>query len=81
MGPITDRTAELLAPTDVAIVRARRRLLELAQSLARGGTPVGLEPSAHRVRSASFVSESDSLADAVREAGLSVEAGTAHVSI
>jgi phenylpropionate dioxygenase-like ring-hydroxylating dioxygenase large terminal subunit len=81
MGPITDRTLEFLAPTDVAIVRARRRMLELAQAVSKGATPAGLDPAAHRVRSASFVSASENLADAVQEAGLSAEAGTVHVSI
>jgi hypothetical protein len=56
-------------------------MLELAQAVSKGATPAGLDPAAHRVRSASFVSASENLADAVQEAGLSAEAGTVHVSI
>ena len=81
MGPITDRTLEYLAPTDIAIVKARRRLLDAVAALAKGVSPPGLEPETHRVRSASFVSSASRFKDAAQEASLSAEAGTAHVSI
>jgi phenylpropionate dioxygenase-like ring-hydroxylating dioxygenase large terminal subunit len=81
MGPITDRTLEYLAPTDIAIVKARRRLLDAALSLQKGAQPPGLEPETHRVRSASFVSSAARFKDAAQEAKLAAEAGTAHVSI
>jgi phthalate 4,5-dioxygenase oxygenase subunit len=55
MGPIVDRSLERLVSTDVAIVQARRRLLEAATSLQAGGPLPGLDPATHRVRSASFV--------------------------
>jgi hypothetical protein len=81
MGPITDRTLEYLAPTDIAIVKARRRLLDAVLSLQRGAQPPGLEPETHRVRSASFVSSSARFRDAAQKERLAAEAGTAHVSI
>ena len=64
MGPITDRTLEYLAPTDIAIVKARRRLLDAVAALAQGVEPPGLAPETHRVRSASFVSPSARFKDA-----------------
>ena len=81
MGPITDRTLEYLAPTDIAIVKARRRLLDAVAALAMGVGPPGLEPETHRVRSASFVSSAARFKDAAQEAKLAAEAGTSHVSI
>ena len=81
MGSITDRTLEYLAPTDIAIVKARRRLLDAAAALAMSVEPPGLEPETHRVRSASFVSSAARFKDAAQEAKLAAEAGTSHVSI
>ncbi len=81
MGPITDRSLEYLASTDIAIVRARRRLLQIAQSLPQSSELPGLDPATHRVRSASLVSAHKHLEDAAGEARLTAEAGTAHVSI
>jgi phenylpropionate dioxygenase-like ring-hydroxylating dioxygenase large terminal subunit len=80
MGPITDRTLEYLAPTDIAIVKARRRLLEAA-ARAKGVEPPGLDPETHRVRPASFVSPAARFKDAAHDASLAAEAGTVHVSI
>lgn len=42
MGPITDRTKEHLGPTDLAIIRLRRLLLDAAAGLASGTSPVGI---------------------------------------
>jgi hypothetical protein len=81
MGAITDRSLEHLAPTDVGIIKARRRLLEAAHALQKGVQPPGLDPAAHRVRSASFVSSAARFADVAQEASLTAEAGTAHLSI
>jgi phenylpropionate dioxygenase-like ring-hydroxylating dioxygenase large terminal subunit len=81
MGPITDRTQEYLAPTDIAIVKARRRLLDAVATLAKGVSPPGIAPETHRVRSASFVSSAARFKDAAQEASLAAEAGTAHVSV
>ncbi|MDQ6882015.1 MAG: aromatic ring-hydroxylating dioxygenase subunit alpha, partial [Pseudomonadota bacterium] len=56
MGPIVDRSLERLVSTDIAIVQARRRLLEAATALEAGSArPPGLDPATHRVRPASFV--------------------------
>ncbi len=81
MGAITDRSLEHLAPTDIGIVNARRRLLDAALALQPGVQPPGLDPAAHGVRSASFVSSAARFAEAAQEASLAAEAGTAHVSI
>jgi hypothetical protein len=81
MGPISDRTLEYLAPTDLAIVRARRRLLDAALGGRKGAQPPGLDPATHRVRSASFVSPAARFKEAAAEAELAARSGTAHVSI
>jgi hypothetical protein len=81
MGPITDRSQEHLAPTDIAIVHARRRLAEAALALQKGVQPPALDPATHGVRSASFVSSAARFAEAAHDASLAAEAGTAHVSI
>lgn len=81
MGPISDRTLEYLAPTDIAIVKARRRLLDAAAALEKGAQAPGLAPEAHRVRSASFVSSAARFREAVQEAKLVADSDTAHVSV
>lgn len=50
MGPIVDRTRENLSRTDMAIVAARRLLLQAARTVADGGDPPGLGTSYYRVR-------------------------------
>src|SRR5438105_937980 len=55
MGAIADRPREHLVATDKGIVMTRRRLLDAAQTLARGEDPPGLEPGAQRVRAMSCV--------------------------
>lgn len=52
MGPIQDRTKELLLPTDKAIVMARRMLQEAALGLEQGLEPPALQPAAQHVRAA-----------------------------
>ena len=52
MGPIQNHEAELLLPTDKAIVMARRMLVEAAEGLAKGIEPPALDASAQRVRAA-----------------------------
>ena len=52
MGPLQDRTKELLLPTDKAIVMARRMLQEAAEGLAQGIEPPALDASAQQVRAA-----------------------------
>jgi phenylpropionate dioxygenase-like ring-hydroxylating dioxygenase large terminal subunit len=58
MGPIADRSREHLGSADAAVIAARRRLLAEAKALAEAdgaATPSGLDPSQHRVRSASMI--------------------------
>jgi phenylpropionate dioxygenase-like ring-hydroxylating dioxygenase large terminal subunit len=55
MGPIQDRTKEHLVSTDNAIILARQRLIKAALNLQKGIAPPGLDPNAHKVRSASLV--------------------------
>jgi phthalate 4,5-dioxygenase len=55
MGAIQDRTRENLTSTDNAIIMARLRLRKAARALDDGKRPPGLDPEAHKVRSASFV--------------------------
>jgi hypothetical protein len=58
MGPIADRASEHLGSADAAVIAARRRLLAEARALAEAdgaATPSGLDPSQHRVRSASMI--------------------------
>jgi phenylpropionate dioxygenase-like ring-hydroxylating dioxygenase large terminal subunit len=48
MGPIVDRSKEHLGSTDLAIVTARRLLLEAADAVAAGQAPRGADTSAYR---------------------------------
>ena len=52
MGPIQDRTRELLLPTDKAIVMARKILQEAAVGLSEGVEPPALDASTQQVRAA-----------------------------
>jgi hypothetical protein len=57
MGPIVDRSRELLGSTDVGIIRVRQRLLEAALGLRDGGKePPGIAaPAAYRRRGCQMV--------------------------
>lgn len=52
MGPIQDHEAEMLLPTDKAIVMARRMLHEAALGLEEGQTPPALDAGEQHVRPA-----------------------------
>lgn len=52
MGPIQDREAERLLPTDRAIVMARRMLYDAVIAVENGGEPPALDVSAQHVRAA-----------------------------
>ena len=80
MGPIVERQLERLVSTDVAIVQARRRLMNAASELVNGATPPGLDPSTHHVRSASFVGATQMSYDELRPL-LAATAGKRHESI
>jgi phthalate 4,5-dioxygenase len=82
-GAIVDRSEEYLASTDMAIVKARTRLLRTANETSQGALPPALDPKTHRVRPASFVKPADmAFKEAVQdviEAG--AELGVAHISV
>lgn len=82
MGPIQDRTRELLTTTDRGIVQARRRLIAAAQALAEKGVPPpGTSPDVQRVRSAALVLPKDQpFLQAARDA-LRAEPGKPHSSV
>ena len=50
MGPIVDRTRENLTRSDMAIIQARRLLLQAAQTVSDGGTPPGVSSSYYNAR-------------------------------
>jgi phthalate 4,5-dioxygenase len=60
MGPITDHLSEHLGPSDMMIMRTRRRLLAAARAFAKTGkAPPGVDNPEimYRVRSGDFVTE------------------------
>ena len=60
MGPITDHLHEHLGPSDMMIMRTRRRLLAVARALAKNGAvPPGVDDpeKMYPVRSGDFVTE------------------------
>ena len=48
-GAIKDRTRETLAPADAAVMRYYRMLIQMAQSVAAGGAPIGLDADPMRI--------------------------------
>ncbi|MFQ6026797.1 MAG: Rieske 2Fe-2S domain-containing protein [Dehalococcoidia bacterium] len=50
MGAVVDRTRENLARSDMAVVHARRLLLQAARTVADGGDPLGADTSYYNVR-------------------------------
>lgn len=72
MGPICDRSNEMLAPTDKGIMLARRKLFKAIKELQDEGTaPPGVDPEHQKVRSASILlprdqTYEDGASDAVR---------------
>lgn len=68
-GPIADRTRETLTPTDAAIVRFRRMLLDGARRLEAGEPPAAAsDPTAYALRSGSWIAAADVPFAAVMEA-------------
>ncbi len=59
MGAIVDRTRENLAASDMAIVVARRQLLEAARTVADGGESLGVAPSYYKLRAIDKILPSD----------------------
>ncbi len=84
MGPVVDRSREMLAASDIAIIRARRRLLGALDELQKGNAPPALDPATHRVRSASvFLPNGTALSQAgdIIEAATRAELGVAHTAV
>ena len=50
MGPIVDRSREFLGPADMAIVTARRMLIDAIRTVQDGGAPLGTGNSYYSVR-------------------------------
>ena len=50
MGAIVDRSRENLTRSDMAIIQARRLLLQAAQTVADGGVPPGVAPTYYNAR-------------------------------
>jgi phenylpropionate dioxygenase-like ring-hydroxylating dioxygenase large terminal subunit len=82
MGPIVDRTKEVLVSTDSGIIMARQRLLRAVKALVEDGvTPPGVALDHQRVRSASVVLPPDQpYKDGAREA-LIAQPGVAPASV
>jgi hypothetical protein len=59
MGPITDHLWEHLGPSDMMIMRTRRRLLQVARALARGKVPPGVDDpeKLYATRSGDFLTD------------------------
>ena len=82
MGPIVDRTKEMLVSADTGIIKARQKLKKAVEALRdKGITPPGVDPAHHRVRSAAVVLPRDaSFVEACRE-DLSVREGVRQSSV
>lgn len=82
MGPIVDRTKEMLVSADSGIIKARQKLKRAAEALRdKGVTPPGVDPAHHRVRSAAVVLPRDvAFVEACRE-DLSVREGVRQSSV
>ncbi|MFQ6030737.1 MAG: Rieske 2Fe-2S domain-containing protein, partial [Dehalococcoidia bacterium] len=60
MGPIVDRSKELLTQTDKAIIAARRLLLQGAKSVEDGGSPPATDTSYYDIRAIEQILPTDS---------------------
>jgi len=49
-GPIKDRTKEILAPADAAVMRYYRMMIQLAKSVAAGKPPIGVDADPRRIQ-------------------------------
>lgn len=82
-GAVVDRTREVLASSDNAIIMARNRLMKAARALGKDVAPPALDPATHRVRSASFLKPAGMpFKEAVRDViEVPAEIGVAHQTI
>ena len=82
MGPICDRSKEMLMPTDKGIMMARRKLFKAVTNLQeKGEMPPGLDPETHKVRSASVLLPRDQAYKDVAQEHLRATPGTPHASV
>ena len=68
MGPIVDRSREYLVPSDGAVIRLRKRLLESVRLNEAGGDPLGLaitDYSTVRARAETVLTEGERWQDLV----------------
>jgi hypothetical protein len=80
-GPIQDRSKENLVSTDNGVIMVRARLRKAALAVMEGGTPDGVDPATHAVRSAAIVlPEGENFYLAAADA-LVVREGIAHASV
>jgi phthalate 4,5-dioxygenase len=49
-GPIKDRTKEILAPADAAVMRYYRMMFQLAKSVEGGKQPIGVDADPRRIQ-------------------------------
>jgi hypothetical protein len=49
-GPIKDRTKEILAPADAAVMRYYRMMIQLTKSVAAGELPIGVDADPRRIQ-------------------------------
>jgi len=54
MGPIVDRTHDVLGASDIAIVEFRRLMVDAASNVAAGGQAIGTDPAIRQAAIASF---------------------------
>lgn len=82
MGPICDRSQEMLAPTDKGIMMARRMLFKALKNLEeRKEPPPSVDPETHKVRSASLLlPEGEHFSDVIEES-VRVAPGKPHASV
>jgi phenylpropionate dioxygenase-like ring-hydroxylating dioxygenase large terminal subunit len=82
MGPICDRSKEMLVSTDKGIMMARRKLFEALSKLEDlGETPPGVDPDSHKVRSASLLLPRSRHFEDGAAAALRVTPGQPHASV
>lgn len=82
MGPICDRTKEMLAPTDKGIMMARRKLFKAIKKLEEeNAIPPGVDPETHKVRSAAVVLPRDQHYMNGAEDAVRADPGKPHASV
>ena len=82
MGPICDRSKEMLVSTDKGIMMARRKLFDAISRLQEHGElPPGVDPETHKVRSAALLLPREQHYKEGAAAALRVDPGRPHASV